>query len=361
VPELAVARLLAAASRAGMVAGAVACWGRRDEPMLASAGQAVLRPAALSLTEDTWFDLASLTKPLVTTTLALLGFRSGALTPTTTVGEVLDETRGSAVGGLELGRLLTHTAGLPAWLPLYCLTEGDPRRTPACLARLELAAQPGKRVIYSCIGFIITGLMLERAAAVGLAELAGRHILRPLGLEEHLAFNPDPARRHLAGHAAAPASEQRLVRERGLDPRWIPATGEGRPDDGNARFLGGAAGNAGLFGTAHGVWRLAAEYLEGGGRLLKPEEAAAATASLTPGLGQERGLGWQLAATAGCSAGPALAPTAFGHSGFTGVSLWAEGVNRARFVLLANRVHPGHRAIELHPLRRRFHRLAAGS
>lgn len=361
MPELAVARLLVAANRAGMIAGAVACWGRRDEPMVASAGHAVLRPAARPLTVDTWFDLASLTKPLVTTTLALLAFRSGVLTPTTTVGEVMDETRGSAVGGLELGRLLTHTAGLPAWLPLYCLAEGDPRRLPACLARLELAARPGARVIYSCVGFIITGLMLERAAAAGLAELAGGHILRPLGLEEDLAFNPDPARRRLAGHAAAPASEQRLVREHGFDPRWIPTTGEGRPDDGNARFLGGAAGNAGLFGTAHGVWRLAAEYLEGGGTLLRPEEAATATASLTPGLGQERGLGWQLAATAGCSAGPALAPTAFGHSGFTGVSLWAEGASRARFVLLANRIHPGHRAIELHPLRRRFHRLAAGS
>jgi CubicO group peptidase (beta-lactamase class C family) len=344
-----------------MVAGAVACWGRRDNPMLAAAGHAVLRPAALPLTEDTWFDLASLTKPLVTTTLALLGFRSGALTPQTTVGEVLDETRGSGVGALELGRLLTHTAGLPAWLPLYCLAEGDPRRVPACLARLALAARPGERVIYSCVGFIITGLMLERVAAAGLAELAGRHILRPLGLGEELAFNPDPARRCLAGHAAVPASEQRLVREHGFDPRWIPTTGEGLPDDGNARFLGGVAGNAGLFGTAHGVWRLAAEHLEGGGSLLKPEEVAGATASLTPGLGQERGLGWQLASTAGCSAGPALPPTAFGHTGFTGVSLWADGTSRARFVLLANRVHPGHRAIDLHPLRRRFHRLAAGS
>jgi CubicO group peptidase (beta-lactamase class C family) len=361
VSERAVARLLAAAHRAGMVAGAVACWGRRDEPVLASAGHAALRPAVRPLADDTWFDLASLTKPLVTTTLALLGFRSGALAPTTTVGEVLDETRGSAVGALQLGRLLTHTAGLPAWLPLYCLAEGDPRRLPSRLARIELAARPGERVIYSCVGFILVGLMLERAAAVGLAQLALRQVLRPIGLEEELAFNPDPARRRLAGRAATPASEQRLVRERGLDPRWIPAVGEGRPDDGNARFLGGAAGNAGLFGTARGVWRLAAEYLEGGGHLLTPEEAASATASLTPGLGHERGLGWQLAATPRCSAGPALAPTAFGHSGFTGVSLWADGASRARFVLLANRVHPAHRAIDLHPLRRRFHRLAAAS
>jgi len=133
---------------------------------------------------------------------------------------------------------------------------------------------------------------------------------------------------------------------------------DAQPDDGNARFLGGVAGNAGLFGSARGVSLLAAEYLPGGGRLLTSEEAELATTSATGGLEQERGFGWQLASTSGCSAGAGLSPRSFGHTGFTGVSVWADPSTRGVFVLLTNRNHPEQREIDLHPLRRRFHVLA---
>jgi CubicO group peptidase (beta-lactamase class C family) len=253
--------------------------------------------------------------------------------------------------------LLSHSSGLPAWLPLYWLAGRNPDRLPGVLAQIDLVYAPGSRVIYSCVGFIVAGLMLQRVADAPLDRLFRDLVLLPLGLEDELGFNPDPARRQLAGGASTPATELRLVRDLGGDPASIPAVGPGRPDDGNARFLGGVAGNAGLFGSVRGVWELAAEYLAGGGRLLSPDEAACATTSLTCGLEQDRGLGWQLAATRGCSAGRALPPHAFGHTGFTGVSLWAVPDGR-RFVLLGNRVHPGHRDVDLHPLRRRFHDLA---
>lgn len=353
--------LLERAARAGQITGAVAVWGR-DEASLRGvrAGCAALRPFGVPAVDETWFDLASLTKPLVTTTLAMLAFRAGALEPTSTVGEVMPETRGSAVSGLELASLLAHTSGLPAWLPLYCLAEGDPRRLGERLGSIGLEAPPGRRVRYSCVGFVIAGMMLERVAGATLDRLFREQVLRPLELEGWLGFRPDAARRPLAGAAVSPAAELRLVRQLGADPAWIPAVGPGLPDDGNARFLGGVAGNAGLFGTARGVWRLTAEYAAPAGALLRPEEAATATRSRTRGLEQARGYGWQLAATRGCSAGPALSPTAFGHTGFTGVSVWAERTG-AVFVLLADRVHPAHREIDLHPLRRRFHQLAAAS
>lgn len=354
----AVGRLLERAVRAGAVIGAVAGWGRDAVPRrCAVAGRAQVGPESRSLTDDTWFDLASLTKPLATSTLALLAVRSGALALRTSVGEVLTETRGSRLESLSLGSLLSHSSGLPAWLPLYWLAGRDPDRLPAVLPRIELVCAPGTRVIYSCIGFIVAGLMLQRVADAPLDRLFRDQVLRPLGLEDELGFTPDPNRRPLAGGANAPASEVRLVRDLGGDPASIPATGRGLPDDGNARFLGGAAGNAGLFGSLRGVWELASEYVAGSGRLLSPDEAACATASLTRGHEQERGLGWQLAATRGCSAGPALPPRAFGHTGFTGVSLWVVP-DGTRFVLLGNRVHPGHRDVDLHPLRRRFHALA---
>jgi CubicO group peptidase (beta-lactamase class C family) len=128
------------------------------------------------------------------------------------------------------------------------------------------------------------------------------------------------------------------------------------PDDGNARFLGGVAGNAGLFGTVAGVLGMARAWLEPG-LLLTADEIALATADRTAGLGQARGLGWQLAATPGCSAGSALSPSSFGHTGFAGASLWVDPTRGTALALLGNRVHPAHRPTDLHPLRRRFHRI----
>jgi CubicO group peptidase (beta-lactamase class C family) len=148
--------------------------------------------------------------------------------------------------------------------------------------------------------------------------------------------------------------------EAGFDPDFVPAYEAGFPDDGNSRFLGGVAGNAGLFGTAAGVLALTAEYLPGSGRLLTKSEVAEATSNHTEGKEQARGLGWQLAASPGCSAGPGLPPKAFGHTGFTGVSTWFDPLRREGWVLLTNRLHPGGRASDLHPLRRRFHSLAVG-
>ena len=347
---------------AGLAPAMVAEWGRVGEkPLRKVAGASVLRPVVTSASEGTWFDLASLTKPLVTTTLSLLALRSTELRRTTRVGEVLHEVRGTTVGHLQLRHLLTHASGLPAWLPLYCVAEGRSEDLLRRLGEVVLEADPGARVIYSCVGFVILGIILARVSGSTLDGLFQREVVDALDLGGELGFCPDPGIRPLAGGAKTAAVERRLVRELGLDPRWIPPMASALPDDGNARFLGGVAGNAGLFGTARGVWSLAAEYLPGGGRLLTSEEAEMATTSATGGLEQERGFGWQLASTAGCSAGAGLSQRSFGHTGFTGVSVWADPSSRGVFVLLTNRNHPEQREIDLQPLRRRFHALASRS
>jgi CubicO group peptidase (beta-lactamase class C family) len=262
------------------------------------------------------------------------------------------------VGALDIGSRLTHTSGLPAWLPLYCLADGGPERLPEVLTDIRPVADRGHEVIYSCVGFVTLGLILERVAGDDLHTLFRREVLAVLGLDDELGFTPDPKLYPIAGGSRAPVIETRMVRNMGYDAELLPSLADGLPDDGNARFLGGVAGNAGLFGTARGVWRLASEYAPGGGALLTAKEAAAATALLSPGLEQARGLGWQLASTPGCSAGPALSHNAFGHTGFTGVSTWVDPSTRGVFVLLTNRNHPWQREIDLHPLRRRFHSLS---
>ncbi len=356
--ERRVHELLTAAIAAGRFPGVVASWGRGEvPPSVCVEGRAEIRPTARDLTADTWFDLASLTKPLVTTTLSLLAFRAGVMAPETRVGEVLREIAGTPVGDLDVHTLLTHTSGLPAWLPFYCLAEGRRERTPRVLERIAIGTRPGTQVVYSCVGFVVLGLMLERLSGNSLDEIFRREVLVPAGLEDDLGFHPDPGGRPLAAGAFQPSAERRMVLELGLDPKWIPAVAIGLPDDGNARFFGGAAGNAGLFGSARGVRRLAGEYSGGGANLLTPAEVLPAVISQTPGGRQERGYGWQIATTAGCSAGAGLPATAIGHTGFTGISVWTEPEHGGVWVLLTNRNHPGQRGVDLHPVRRRFHAL----
>ena len=354
-----IAGLLQRAVRAGMAPGAVAAWGPGGaDPNLAAAGHARLAPSLDPATDDTWYDLASLTKPLVTGPLALLAVRERALGLDSTVGEVIGEAAGRPIGNATVRQLLAHSSGLPAWAPLYALA-GEPQLAAEAVLSLELVGWPGQRVEYSCPGFILLAAMLERVFEQPLDVAFRERVVEPLELGDAVGFRPDPTQHSLAGGAAEPAIERRLCTGRALDPSRIPGVGPGLPDDGNARFLSGVAGNAGLFGTAAGVHRLASQYLRSASQLLHPNEIATATAIAAGGDGgQIRGLGWQLASSPGCSAGPALPASAFGHSGFTGTSVWVDPRRQAAFVLLANRHHLGHHEVDLHPLRRRFHTLA---
>lgn len=349
--------LLAAAVKSGLAPGFVALWGRPDAPQRVAWGWRGL--GAGQVTPGVWFDLASLTKPLVTTTLVLLARRQGMGLHDPLV-RFLPELSGSHWSSVTVFQCLTHTAGFPAWAPLY--TGGEPSRESylRALAAIAPVHAPGTEVVYSCLGFLALGLALERVGGAPLSELFRREVLLPLGLSEELGFCP-PLWRPVALGEKLFFVEEKLCRQRGLSAGPPPLLASSWScDDGNARGLGGVAGNAGLFGTVFGVFRLAQEYLPGFGRLLQAEEAALATKNHTPGMAQARGLGWQLATTAGCSAGSALSAASFGHTGFTGTSVWVDPERQAVFVLLGNRLHPGGRTPDLHPLRRRFHLLAVG-
>jgi CubicO group peptidase (beta-lactamase class C family) len=331
---------VALACRAGE-SGRVWCVGR------AGVGDGATSPSLL-------YDLASITKPLATATLLLLARRDG-LDLEAPLGELLPELRGGHWSDVTLIQCATHTAGFPGWAPLYHPGPASRERYLDALAMLEPVAPAGARLEYSCPGFIALGLALERGYGREMDELFSTLVAGPLGLESELMFAP-PAQVAVAQGERGWYVESRLLAERGGGAVPPPAASDSVPcDDGNARGLGGAAGNAGLFGTAAAVASLASEFLPGGGELLSGQEADFATRSRTAGLEQARGLGWQLAATPGCSAGPALAPEAFGHTGFTGTSVWADPLARYVFVLLGNRLHPGGRTPDLHPLRRVFH------
>jgi CubicO group peptidase (beta-lactamase class C family) len=358
-----VGNVLEAARRAGRFPAAITCVSTESvsRPIEVSVGIPDITNPAQPTTPDVVWDLASLTKPLAITTLALLAQQAGKLDLNAPLADVLPEAEDRPLGACAVRNLLTHTSGLPAWEPVYSLARGRVEDALHILLAIDLVAPPQSRVEYSCLGFLVLGMVLERLWATSLDRLFRDQVAGPLDIASGLGYTArwaDPER--VAGGSSRPTIENALVIQHGGEPSSVPPVDRLLCDDGNARFLGGVAGNAGLFGTARAVARLASEYLPGGGSLMSPTDAQRATACLTCGLDQARGLGWQLAATSGCSAGSGMPPEAFGHTGFTGVSVWCDPVRRMVMVLLANRHHPLHRGVDLHPVRRRFHALATG-
>ncbi len=329
----------------------------------AAAGEAGVEPAAVraAASPETLWDLASLTKPLAGAALVLALADDRLLSIDDEIGRFDDLFRKEKFRGVTLRRLLTHTGGLAAWAPLYVKGEGRAAYRKA-LAELDPEGPPGARVVYSCPGFLILSNVVESAAQAPLDALFAERITGPLGLSAELLFSPSGAARgRAAGGERDDATERRKTAELGVS--WSGfRTGvvNGEVNDGNALRRGnGVALNAGLFGTARAVAALARAWLVHDPRLLREGSIAEASRNQTPGLNEDRGLGWAFARTTE-SAGAALPDDAFGHTGFTGSSLFVDPVARRIYVLLANRLHPDARsAEEMIAFRRRFHDLAA--
>ncbi len=326
------------------------------EPLIISTGRTVLDSSGTRPSIRTLYDLASLTKPLVVLTLFLLARRDDPGLTQRAIGECVGDVGYWADVSFEA--FLTHTSGMPAWVPLYA--RGVPSEEIVTIfSGIEPVARPGERCIYSCPGFILLGVALEQIYQERLEVLFRQNVAEVLGIEREVMFHPDIDAFPVAGGSNAPSAERTLAAREGFDPSTIPVGGPGLPDDGNARFFRGAAGNAGLFGSVFGVLTLARLYLDGSEGFLGEEEIRYARTLKTPELEQHRSPGWQVASSPGCSAGPGLSPSSIGHTGFTGPSLWIDFERGRILVLLTNRHHPGHRPDNnLHPFRRRFHRVA---
>ena len=242
---------------------------------------------------------------------------------------------------ITIRELLTHTSGLPAWRPLYILAKDDPERAAGAIATLDLEYKPGTRVVYSDLGFIALGILLERHVGHPLPQMAKQEIFEPLKLE-HTFFNPELAlQTGIAACETGNAYEIDMCKQTGAgeyqNSRQRLIWGE--VHDGNAYFLGGAGGHAGLFSTARETFVLAQQFLPDSTRLLKPQTCRMFRENMTAGLEEARSIGWQLAATKDSTAGTDLPPDSFGHNGFTGTSLWIDPEHRRIFILLTNRTH----------------------
>ena len=362
----AISAFLAERIAAGDFPSAVYLVAEQGKVMFADAlGNAVVEPEIIPATLNTIYDLASLTKPLITGLLCARRIETGEVTLDSSVAHYLPEFDRTDKQLITVRHLLTHSSGLPAWRPLYILAKGDPDRTLAQIADLELDYKPGTRVIYSDMGFITLGLLLERLARKTIAELARDEFFQPLALKRTF-FNPE--RSMQTGIAAC---EMGNAYERGTSrdsvnqsdfekyKSWRERLIWGEVHDGNAYFLGGAAGHAGLFSTAPEALMLANQFLPEETRLLNAQTCELFTQNLTEGLKEARSFAWQLAATKDSAAGLDLPPDSFGHSGFTGTSCWIDSHQQRVFILLTNRTHARQLPFaNINSVRRQFHSLA---
>ncbi|MDT7605098.1 MAG: hypothetical protein QOF61_3095 [Acidobacteriota bacterium] len=357
--------MLAARIAAGDFPSAVYLVAERGRGRFADAmGSAVREPQEYPASLETIYDLASLTKPLVTGLLCAMHVERGELELDAPAAKYLREFARAGRVVMTIRNLLTHASGLPAWRPLRQLTNGRRDRVLEMIAAEKLEFAPGTGVLYSDLGFITLGLLLERISGVPLAELAQREIFAPLDLHRTF-FNPAAAAQteiaacEISGNAyeRGMCGEQEGAAEAGA---WREQTIWGEVHDGNAYFLGGAAGHAGLFSTARESFAIAEQFLAARTRLLRPETCALFRTKMTPGLEEARSFAWQLASTPGSTAGALLPPDAFGHLGFTGTSCWIDPSRERVFILLTNRTHTRTLPfVNINSVRRRFHTLAA--
>lgn len=292
-------------------------------------GFAVLDPERLPVLDSTLFDLASLTKPLVTALLALQAEDQGEVDLTAPVpGEPF-----------TLIQLLRHEAGFPAWMPVYAFA-GDSDGVHHWLLKRCPRRAPGERTEYSCLGYLLLGFLLEEILHAPLGGLFKERIAGPLGLSPEVACFQPPGdlRAETAATERGPFKEAEMARQYGAStPPWRDLAGWGQVNDGNARCLGGAAGNAGLFGQLEAVERLAGAFRDGSALLSEKARRKAWAAS--PGF---RTAGWKAAEHPGWAAGAELPEGSIGHEGYTGTGLWMEPGEGRTYILLTNRIHPVH-------------------
>jgi len=279
--------------------------------------------------DRTIYDLASLTKVVATTTAAMLLFDEGKLELDAPVAKYLPEFAGGSKDRVTVRQLLTHRTGLPAGRELWRLASSPGAARWAVIAT-PLVCEPGSCFIYSDLGADLLGWVIESIAGESLDAFAQRRVFGPLGMTDTF-FRP------------ADSLEYRIAPTEIAPPRGYPLRGQ--VHDENAYVLGGVAGHAGLFSTAADLSVFAQMLLNGGQyngvRIVSDSTVALFTRRAAgPGSwnGSSRALGWDTADGDG-SSGIYLTPRAYGHTGFTGTSMWIDPERQMFVILLTNRVH----------------------
>lgn len=313
--------------------------GRRSGPIWREAlGHLSYDAGAAPATPDTVFDLASLTKIIATTSIAMRAVRDDRIALDTRIADVVSTWRGDDRTTATIRHLLDHSSGLPAHVKLWEHARGRAEYERAIVA-LPLDRAPGAASVYSDVGFMLLGFILEN---VGGATLDRQFADVSSHVGADLRFLPPAEWRA----RTAPTEHD----------RWRARVLQGEVHDENAAALGGVAAHAGVFGTAIAVGsfaRLVLETFHKQTGLGSPDEIVRFTTRTTV-PGSSRALGWDtMLPTSSC--GTRMSARAFGHTGFTGTSLWIDPEQDVYVVWLTNRVHPTRANETLAKLRPKLH------
>ena len=291
-------------------------------------GSRSLEPRREPMTLDTIFDLASLTKVIVTTTAVMQLVEQGKVRLNDPVAKYLPEFAQNGKADITVRQLLTHYSGLEPDLDLKTAWEGKETAYRMAFAETPQDA-PGSKFAYSDINFIVLGALVERVSGETLDEYAARHIFVPLKMM-HTRFVPPLALR--AGWIGKIAPTQYDENEHML---------RGVVHDPTARRMGGVAGQAGLFSTGDGLAKFAQALLNGGGGILSALSVQKMTRpEQPPSAPVLRGFGWDIDSPFSSNRGDLLPVGGFGHTGFTGTSMWIDPTTQTYIILLTNAVHP---------------------
>jgi len=304
-------------------------------------GRFTYDPAAPPVMPDSIFDLASVSKVVATTTMAMILYERGLLDLEAPVVAIVPEfaTADPRRADVTVHMLLAHSSGLPAYEKLFLRARTRDELLAAAFTT-DLSADPGTRAEYSDIGFIILGVALERLADEPLDTFCQREIFGPLGMA-HTTFNPPRSWKD----RIIPTADDQTFRHRII---------QGEVQDENASVLGGIAGHAGLFAPAEDVATFAHCMLNGGRPILRPETVEFFTRREAIPAGTSRALGWDTPSSPSQS-GKHFGPRSYGHLGYTGTSLWIDPDRQLSITLLTNRTWPDCQNQAIKQVRPAFH------
>jgi CubicO group peptidase (beta-lactamase class C family) len=303
-------------------------------------------PDSPATTSATLFDLASVTKVVATTAMAMVLYERGRLDLDAPLSQTVPEFLADASGQpdprrreVRLRMLLAHSSGLPAYKKLFLEAHSRDDLLRAAF-RTALSADPGERVEYSDIGFILLAAALERIANESLDAFCRREIFQPLSMID-TTFNPPAGARG----KIPPTADDRFFRKKII---------QGEVQDENSSVLGGVSGHAGLFSTAQDLTRFAHAMLQGGHPILRRETVSLFTRRESLPTGTSRALGWDTPSVSSQS-GKYFGSNSFGHLGYTGTSLWIDPERRLSITLLTNRTWPDCANWAIKQVRPKFH------
>lgn len=295
--------------------------------VLKSVGRFSYEANSPQVTTGSIFDLASVSKVVATTSMAMILYERGLLDLEAPIAAIIPEfgdASDSRKAEVTVRMLLAHSSGLPAYEKLFLRVKNREGLIAAAFTA-PLTADPGTRAEYSDIGFIILGAALERIADEPLDRFCQREVFGPLGMGR-TTFNPPATWRA----SIVPTADDRAFRRRVI---------QGEVQDENASALGGVAGHAGVFSTAQDIAIFAHAMLKGGAPMVRREALAQFTRRESSPAGTSRALGWDTPSTSSQSGGY-FSSYSFGHLGYTGTSLWIDPERQLSVTFLTNRTWP---------------------